>query len=73
MNDNEARLDQLLGDLAAAYDAQHPPAGAVERLKRRLQAEGRMLSDNDLDWLAAAGPASAQSPPADDEDDEQKS
>ena len=55
MNDNEEKLDRLLGDLADSYARQQVPAGAIERIKRRLRAETNTLSDADLDWLAAAG------------------
>ena len=55
MNDNEEKLDRLLGDLASCYERQQAPAGAIERIKRRLRAETNTLSDADLDWLAAAG------------------
>ena len=55
MNDKEDKLDRLLGDLADGYGRQQPPAGAIDRIKRRLRAETNTLSDADLDWLAAAG------------------
>jgi len=71
VNDKEAGLDKLLGDLAAHYNNQNPPAGALDRLKRRLKTESRSLSDNDLDWLAAAGTAGESPPP--EPDDEFKS
>jgi hypothetical protein len=69
VNDKEEGLDKLLGELAARYDMQVPPAGALERLKRRLKTEGRTLSDNDLNWLAAAGEGPAQAPPVEDDED----
>jgi hypothetical protein len=65
VKDKEAGLERLLGELAAHYDRQHPPAGAADRIKRRLSAERRVLSDNDLDWLAAAG-GEPMPPPEDD-------
>lgn len=68
MNDKESSLDKLLGELAAHYRMQEPPAGALDRLKRRLKTEGSMLADNDLDWLAAAG-TPGDSQPRDPEDD----
>ena len=55
MNDKEDKLDRLLGELADGYARQQPPAGAIDRIKRRLRAETNTLSDADLDWLAAAG------------------
>jgi hypothetical protein len=55
MNDKEDKLDRLLANLADGYARQQPPAGALDRVKRRLRAETNTLSDNDLDWLAAAG------------------
>jgi hypothetical protein len=68
VNDKEAGLDKLLGDLAAHYNSQQPPAGALDRLKRRLKTENRSLSDNDLDWLAAAGTSGESPPPKPDEE-----
>ncbi|MET0961486.1 MAG: hypothetical protein ABWY05_01510 [Noviherbaspirillum sp.] len=55
MNDKEDKLDRLLGELAEGYARQQPPAGAIDRIKRRLRAETNTLSDADLDGLAAAG------------------
>lgn len=55
MNDKEEKLDSLLGSLADSYARQPVPAGAIDRIKRRLRAETNTLSDADLDWLAAAG------------------
>ena len=55
MNDKEDKLDLLLGRLADNYARQQVPDGAVDRIKRRLRAEMNILSDADLDWLAAAG------------------
>jgi hypothetical protein len=55
MNDKEENLDRLLGNLADNYARQLVPAGAIDRIKRRLRAETNTLSDADLDWLAAAG------------------
>lgn len=68
VDDKEAGLDRLLGELAAQYELQQPGAGARERLKRRLQAESRRLSDNDLDWLAAAGTPGEAAPKLPDDD-----
>jgi hypothetical protein len=68
VNDKESSLDNLLEKLVAHYRMQDPPAGALDRLKRRLKTEGRMLADNDLDWLAAAG-TPGDSPPRDPDDD----
>ncbi|SMP55499.1 hypothetical protein [Noviherbaspirillum suwonense] len=55
MNDKEEQLDRLLTGLADTYARQQVPAGAIDRIKRRLRAETNTLSDADLDWLAAAG------------------
>jgi hypothetical protein len=55
MNDKEEKLDSLLTNLAGNYARQQVPAGAIDRIKRRLRAETNTLSDADLDWLAAAG------------------
>jgi len=53
----DAAIDALLDQLALQYVQQEPPADAVERIKARLKQDqrGRLLSDNELDWLAAAG------------------
>ncbi len=55
MNDKEDKLDRMLDSLADNYARQQVPDGAIDRIKRRLRAEMNMLSDADLDWLAAAG------------------
>ena len=65
MNDKEDKLDSLLDGLADNYARQQVPDGAIDRIKRRLRAEMNMLSDADLDWLAAAGdtlPSDASNP-----------
>jgi hypothetical protein len=62
VNNKEEKLDELLDAIAAGYSAQEPPKGALDRLKQRMRAETGMLADNDLDWLAAAGPGHMNKP-----------
>lgn len=55
-NQQAHELDRHLSDLARRYQSEQPPAGAVERLLAHFAGRSRMLSDNELEWLAAAGP-----------------
>lgn len=57
-------VDEGLRQLADCYQALKPPVGALDRLHERL-ARDAALGDDDLDWLAAAGPGI---PRLDDED-----
>jgi hypothetical protein len=62
VNNKEDKLDELLDAIATGYNAQEPPNGALDRLKKRMRAETGRLADNDLDWLAAAGPGQLNNP-----------
>jgi len=68
VDNKEEKLDQLLDAIAAGYRAQEAPQGALERLKRRMRAENGRLADNELDWLAAAGPRDPYKPEDKDKD-----
>ncbi|MGI4847648.1 MAG: hypothetical protein ACRYGK_05870 [Janthinobacterium lividum] len=65
-DDAERQLDDMLAELAAAYERQPVPPSALERLEQRFKRESRQLSEQDLQWLAAAGTLTPQSaePPA---------
>jgi hypothetical protein len=55
LSSQESKLDDLLAELASAYEKQPVPAHALERLRQRFEQENRIVSDEDLEWLAAAG------------------
>lgn len=52
----EARLDCLLAQLAGLYAGVAVPSQALESLEQRFERESRQLGEQDLEWLAAAGP-----------------
>ena len=62
---DDAPIDRALDALRAAYQRVPVPARGVEGVLQRLRAENRRISDQDLDWLAAAGPAEPPPPPED--------
>lgn len=51
-----ARLDVLLTELAATHSELPVPQEALARLEQRFKRESRLLTEQDLEWLAAAGP-----------------
>ncbi|MDB5839541.1 MAG: hypothetical protein JWQ23_1493 [Herminiimonas sp.] len=52
---DEAKLDVLFAVLADAYQALAIPAQAIEKINKKIHDENRKLTDQDLEWLAAAG------------------
>ncbi len=62
MNENhvgealQLQLDNALNSLAQRYASQPIPAHAEEETLQALKTFTRALSDDELDWLAAAGP-----------------
>jgi len=50
-----ARLEELLGSIAKRYASLPVPPDAVGKLAAKLAGEARDLTEEELDWLAAAG------------------
>ena len=53
--DKDLDLDEQLNALGKCYERSLPPPDAVEKLLQKFHAENRDLTDDELDWLAAAG------------------
>ena len=69
MNENhvgealQLQLDKALDSLAQRYASQPLPPHAEEETLQALKTFMRALSDDELDWLAAAGPGVPLPPP----------
>ncbi len=50
-----ARLEELLDSIAKRYAQLPVPPEAVEKLAAKLAEDNRELTEEELDWLAAAG------------------
>jgi hypothetical protein len=50
-----ARLEELLDSIRKRYENLPVPPDALEKLTAKLAADNRELTEEELDWLAAAG------------------
>ncbi len=51
----EEKLDAYLRLLAQCYDEQSPAPDLVARIAKKMAAQSGELSDQEMDWLSAAG------------------
>ena len=59
----QLQLDNALNSLAQRYASQPLPPHAEEETLQALKTFTRALTDDELDWLAAAGPGVSLPPP----------
>jgi hypothetical protein len=51
----ENKLDVYLRLLAECYEKQSPPPDLAARIGEKMNAQNRELSDQEMEWLSAAG------------------